>query len=578
MSKSNRQPELLRRQLSRRRLFAIGGVAVGSTALAQLLAACGGGGDDTSGATATSPGGANGGASTPGTGTNGDGTGGGPRQGGELIVGFIQEPDSLNPWMSGLNVALEIENTFYEQLTRVTPEGDHVPALAKEVPSLENGGISEDLKTYTYRLREDVTWHDGEPFTADDVVFTYNAIADPTVNARSRTGFELIESVEATDPHTVVFRLNRPSGAFLETFAYRGILPKHMFEGQDMNTTELNIRPTVGNGPYKFVEWVSGDRVVVERNENYYREGGYLDRIIFRFVPNSDTLMTMLETGEIDMRFVLTAEHVPLARQLPDYEVFATPAHSYFHFTINVDDPILGDRLVRQALSYGLDKQEITETVLQGLVEPHWSPIAQPCWAFVDPAEKMSYDPARAAELLDQAGWTMGGGGIREKDGQRLTINLMNIAGDSERLQVVQLVQAMWKELGAEVNIDAVDAATFVSKSTARDFQIAYGFWSFSSDPSGYNERFLSTSVANWMNYHVPEVDRLLLEGEATLDREARKELYAQFQEIVINDVPSLPLYNRVFFDVVKKRVRGFVPNSSNSTNMWNVHEWWVEE
>ena len=137
---------------------------------------------------------------------------------------------------------------IYESLTRVDPEGNHVPALASEVPSLENGGISEDLMTYSYTLRDNVTWHDGTPFTASDVIFTYEAIADPSVNALSRAGFELIESAEATDDHTVVFHLNEPSGVFLETWGYRGILPKHIFENEDMNTSEYNRAPTVGTG------------------------------------------------------------------------------------------------------------------------------------------------------------------------------------------------------------------------------------------------------------------------------------------------------------------------------------------
>ncbi|MCL4859313.1 MAG: peptide ABC transporter substrate-binding protein, partial [Caldilineaceae bacterium] len=175
---------------------------------------------------------------------------------------------------TGLTVGLEVEALIYESLTRVDPEGNHVPMLAAEVPTLENGGVSEDLLTYTYQLRDDVTWHDGAPFTAADVVFTYEAIANPEVNARSRIGFELIESVESVDDHTVTFRLNQPSGVFLETWGYRGILPAHIFQNEDMNTSEHNRAPTVGTGPYRFVEWVSGDRIVVERNEDYYRQGG----------------------------------------------------------------------------------------------------------------------------------------------------------------------------------------------------------------------------------------------------------------------------------------------------------------
>lgn len=501
-----------------------------------------------------------------------------PRVGGELVIGSIQEPDSLNPWLTGLTVGLEVEAMIYDSLTRVDPDGVHIPALAAEVPSIENGGISEDLLTYTYKLRDDVTWHDGTPFTADDVVFTYTAIANPEVNARSRTGFELIDSVEAVDAHTVRFTLKQPSAVFLETWGYRGILPKHIFENEDMNTSEYNRAPTVGTGPYKFVEWVSGDRIVVERNENYYRDGGYIDRIVYRIVPSSDALLTMLETGEIDMRFSIIAEQVPYVRDLGSYTVFATPAHAYFHFTINNADPILGDKRVRQALTHGLNKQVIADTVLQGLVQPHGSPVAQPSWVYVDHNDRFPFDPEAANALLEEAGWTLGADGVRTKDGQRLTLELLNIAGDSERLQIVQLAQAMWKEIGVEVNISQVDAPTFVSAMTTQEYQFAYGFWGFSVDPSGYNERWLSTSAGHWLNYDNPVVDQLLLDALQIVDREERRAKYVEFQDIVVEDATNIWVYNRVFFDAVKPRVQGFVPSASSSTNMWNVHEWWLQD
>ena len=505
-------------------------------------------------------------------------TSSGPVSGGELVIGSIQEPDSLNPWLTGLTVGLEVEAMIYDSLTRVDPNGDHIPFLAAEVPTLENGGISEDLLTYTYKLREDVTWHDGTPFTAADVVFTFESIANPEVNARSRTGFNLIAGAEATDDHTVVFTLNEPSAVFLETWGYRGILPKHIFENEDMNTSNFNREPTVGTGPYKFVEWVSGDRVVVERNPDYYQEGGYIDRIVYRIIPSSDTLLTMLETGEIDMRFSVTAEQVPIVQDLADYTLFATPAHAYFHFTINNTDPILGDVRVRQALTHGLDKQVITDTVLGGLVEPHGSPVAQPSWVYVDHSDRYPFDPEQAAALLEEAGWTLGDDGIRTKDGERLSLELLNIAGDSERLQIVQIAQAMWEDIGVEVNISQVDAPTFVNAMTTQTYQFAYGFWGFSVDPSGYNERWLSSSAGHWLNYDNPEVDQLLIDGLKTVDRDARRAIYEQFQETVVEDATNIYVYNRVFFDAVKNRVQGFVPSASSSTNMWNVHEWWLAE
>jgi peptide/nickel transport system substrate-binding protein len=548
--------------VSRRTLLKFGGFAVGSMTFAQALAAC------APDAPLAEPGVAPVDEPAPAT---------GPQVGGELIIGSIQEPDNMNPWLTGLTVGLEVEALIYEGLTRVDPEGNHVPMLAVETPTIENGDISEDLMTYTYRLREDVLWHDGTPFTAADVAFTFEAINDPEVNALSRAGFSLIDEVETPDDHTVIFHLNEPSAVFLETWGYRGILPKHIFEDVDMNTNEFNRAPAAGTGPYKFVEWVTGDRIVLERNENYYLEGAYIERIEYRIVPSSDTLLTMLETGEIDMRFALPAEQVSIVEDLADYAVLATPAHAYFHFTINNADPILGEREVRQALSHAVNKQRIADTILQGLVDPHNSPVAQPSWVYVDHNARYPYEPEQAIALLEEVGWMEGADGVRERNGERLALDLLNIAGDSERLQVVQLVQADLAEIGVEVNISQVDAATFVAAMTSQDYQWAYGFWGFSVDPSGYNERWLSTSPGHWLNYDNPEVDEILLSALQVADREERRALYERFQEIVVEDATNLWLYNRVFFDAISERVHGFVPNTSNSTNMWNAHEWWVE-
>lgn len=564
-------PQENSRQPSRRTFLKWSGLAATATAFSSFLAACA----STDAPATESPDAGDTTDTAADTAAESSGT---PTVGGELIIGSIQEPDSLNPWLTGLTVGLEVENLIYDSLTRVNPEGTHIPMLVTEVPSVENGGISEDLRTYTYTLRDDVTWHDGTPFTAADVLFTYEAISNPEVNALSRSGFDLIESVEAPDEYTVVFNLNTPNVAFLETWGYRGILPKHIFEGTDMNTSEFNRAPSVGTGAYKFVEWISGDRVVLERNEEYYQEGGYIDRIEYRIIPNSDTLLTAMETGEIDMRFVLSAEHVAIAQGFEDFVVYGTPAHSYFHFTINTGDEILGDTAVRQALTYGLNKQAITETILRNLYQPHGSPVAQPSWVHVDHTDRFAFDPDAARALLDEAGWVEGEDGVRTKDGAPLELTLLNIAGDSERLQVVQLAQAQWAEIGVQVNIENVDAATFVAAMTSQDFQFAYGFWGFSVDPSGYNERWLSTSPGQWLNYNNPTVDELLLDALEISDREERAAKYAEFQDIVVEDATNIFLYNRVFYDAVKERVQGFVPNTSSSTNMWNGHEWWIEE
>jgi peptide/nickel transport system substrate-binding protein len=196
--------------------------------------------------------------------------------------------------------------------------------LAKEVPTLANGGVSEDFQTWTFKLRDDVKWHDGQPFTSADVAFTLGVVqsVDVTV-AVGRAAYEGI-TVETPDATTVFFQLPNPNTTFLELWAYSGIVPKHVLEGVDVNTADFNIAPTVGTGPFKFVEWVSGSHITVEKNPDYYLGEPAIDRIIYQVVPSTDVLLSMMETGEIDMRFLVSTEQAPVVQDLAGWKLYST--------------------------------------------------------------------------------------------------------------------------------------------------------------------------------------------------------------------------------------------------------------
>ena len=542
-------------------------------AVALLLMACGGGAAPQATPVVSPPQGV-----TPGA--QPTAAAGAPKRGGVVTIGSIQEPNTLNPLLTNLTVSQEAYTLFLDALMKIDTNGQILPFLAKEVPTTANGDISADGKTYTFHLRDNVKWSDGQPFTSADVAFTYQATIDPKVNVVTRPpGMTGIASVETPDATTVIFHLKDAQAPWLLTWVGTAILPKHVLDGQDINTAKWNTAPTVGTGPFLFSEWVSGSYILGKKNPNYYLGEPYLDQVIYRIIPDSNALLAAQQKGDVDMRYAMTADQVAIVSALPDWTVTHTPSYSVFHFTINTADPIMSDVRVRQALTYALDKKGITQTILKGLVEPSWSPLTPASWAFDANVTKFDYNPDKAKQLLDDAGWKLNpASGVREKDGKPLAFAITNISGDAERLQIVQIAQQQWKAVGAQVDINLVDAATFVKTMQSGNFPIAYGFWGAGPDPDSMLSTWFYGKGNNWQRLNLPQLDSLIDQARVTLDQNKRKDLYIQAQELIAQQAPNIFIYSRVFFDGVKKKVHNFKPVGGGGVNTWNVNEWWIDQ
>ena len=485
----------------------------------------------------------------------------------------------MNPWLSG-STAPWFQTFLFDSLLAVDDSAEYVPRLAEEVPTLDNGGISSDLRTYTFRLRSDALWHDGEPVTSDDVAFTYGAAVNPDFAITQRAGYDQIEAVETPDEHTVVFRLREPNAAFLELWSYAGynpILPRHAFEGEDFNTSSFNRQP-IGSGPFKLVEWRTGSSLTLEANEDYYLGAPQVARIIYLIVPNFETLRTMMATGEIDMRFLLETAEIADVEAMSGWRVYSAPATAFFHFMLNNSSPALSDVRVRHALSAAVDKVAIVESLLHGTMEPHWSPVPRASWAFKEVETREEYNPARAMELLEAAGWVPDSGGTRTKDGERLSLRAVHIGGQPERDQVLAAVQQMWQAVGIEVVIEQVDVGAFVEAVNTGDYDVSYVYWLFSPDPDSLTSRY-SSGGQLWLQLPaevLAEYDALFEQGRLTADRDERREVYGTLQDLVAERAHNVFMFNRVFFDAVKDSVGGYRPNPTRATNMWNAYEWTV--
>lgn len=494
------------------------------------------------------------------------------RKGGRVVVVSSQEPKTLLPHLDLLTLSREVQRLVFDGLLTLDDKGEYVPRLAAEVPTVENGGVSADGRTYAFRLRRGVKWQDGTAFTAADVEFTWKMITDPKLPVPSRVVWADVTRVETPDPHTVRFHFAKPSLAFLGTVASdRGyIVPKHLLDGKDVVGSELGRKP-VGTGPFVVKEWAAGSHVLLARNPDYWEAGRpQLDEILVRIVPGTAGQRALLQRQEADLQLHVPTADVAFVRGLADYRVVAAPSYAWWHFWLNNEDAILKDRAVRQALVHGLDKAGITSGIMAGIVQPLHAVLPSAHWAHNPSVRVYAHDPARAAALLDEAGWKPGPGGIRQKDGKPLGLEILNIAGEAERLQVVQIAQAGWRQLGIDAKIRTIDAPAFPPAMSKGEFQVAYGWFGEELEPV-FN-LWLGT---NWQRYRNEPALDLLRQAQVTPSRPKRVELIRAFQAHAAEDVPTIPLAPRVLLNAASKRLRGYAPSAVGS--LWNAADWTKE-
>jgi len=515
----------------------------------------------------------------------------GPQKGGKLIVGCRDEVSQLNPVVAepAREMRVSLAAAIHDSLWRLSPQGE-VPNLAIEMPTVTNGGISADGLTYTVKLREDVKWHDGQPFTSEDVVFSWEALVNPDVKSASVIGVSEIESMEAPDPHTVVWRMKEPYSPLITAFADFFIVPKHILaESSDLNTDSYNASP-VGTGPFIFDEWVKGSNITLKANENYHGTGPYVDQLIFKVIPDLTVLYTQLKTGEIDITGYqgILVDHYEEALTLPDIEVFTTTNPDLEVFGFNNMNPLFEDKRVKTAIYFGMDKDPIINDIWKGLPLIADTYISRVHWAY-NPNVKdyWKYDPGKSKQLLDEAGWIVGEDGIRVKDGTRLSFENSLASGNQVREQIQQLLQQQFKEIGVEMIIANKPPSEmwgdFYSLSQFESYFGGQGR-TIGSDPD-WTWRLHSKNITaitgegyNTMAYSNQEVDRLLEAGTSEPDKEKRVDIYHELQEILIDDLPHCPIFHWTYIEGIKNTVKGFKPNPfALSYGCWNPNEWWIE-
>jgi peptide/nickel transport system substrate-binding protein len=515
----------------------------------------------------------------------------GPVHGGRVVIGVQQEPEMLSEILNSMATNNMVCNLIFSKFVKYDDHFQLIPDLIREIPTVENGGVSPDHLRYTYSLRSDVRWHDGRALTSGDVRFTFDVIMDPKVNVESREGWDAVSSLETPDDTTVVFHLKRPYPDFVsETFYDEPVLPEHLLSetrGERFHSARFHRAP-VGSGPFKFASWSPGSHLELVANTDYYGEGPYLDGIIFKFVPNENALLIQLKTGEIDAFDNANINFIAQLDAIPGIHVYRTPMLMYEHLDLNTEHPILADRRVRRALGYATNKSEIAERIYNGLVvaaaldefpeSPFYSHTA---------AEQARYDVAAARRLLHSAGWIdADGDGILDRDGVPLKLSLTASAGQPNRERTELVLREQYRMIGVDVDITnygpTVLYGTFEDGGVLKrgTFDIAMYAWLSSPAPSRREALYAATSVPpngqNHPRFRHDELTRLLEAGSTETEPAARAAAYRRVQEILVEETPVIPLFWYTAIDPVTERLRNFRPNATQSADTWNAAEWYL--
>jgi peptide/nickel transport system substrate-binding protein len=497
-----------------------------------------------------------------------------------LTIGYDREPDTMNRYAT--HILEDIESCVVEGLVTNDETMNIVPVLAAEVPTTENGGVvlrTDGGMDVTWRLRPGVRWHDGVSHTSADVKFTVDAINKGDWKPESVDGFDRISSVDIPDSLTAVVHYREVYAPYRLQFV-RGTLPKHLLEGKSIDAdTDYNRKP-LGTGPYRVVEWKTGEYILLEAAPGYWRGAEFpkIRRLLFRFLPNTTTRINQLRSGEVQMVALVPWDKVRELRDDPAIRLNTVVGNGYEHVTLNQRHfPPFGDLAVRRAMAHAIDRELIVKTVLDGLVTVVNGPIQPLSPAYEKNVTVYPYDPVRAQALLDSAGWRKGVDGIRTKGGTRLSFTMITQSGFAIRENVSQALQQQLRAVGIEAKVRLIDGTSISSVWFTGDFDAMLHWWQQGADP-GITLFFagdrMPPSGRNINYFRDDTLTGMLYASDRTADEAARITLLRQAQRRLATLVPELPLYNTSKVDAVPTNLTGFTGNPTNAGPFWNVWAW----
>ncbi|OBQ46197.1 peptide-binding protein [Halodesulfovibrio spirochaetisodalis] len=496
-----------------------------------------------------------------------------PEYGGRIILGSIADIANMIPMLSTDSASHTVASHIYVSPLKYDKDLNIVPYAAESFEVLDEG------KRIRITMRKDVQWEDGTPLTAEDVEFTYKLYIDPNTPTAYAQDYLLVKKFTLIDKYTFEATYEKPLARILISWML-DILPKHLLEGKDLLSSPLSSKP-VGAGPFKFKEWDRGEKVVLEANDNYFLGRPYLDEVVYRVIPDSSTMFLELKAGHLDMmtltpqQYLYQTDSAFFTNNFAKYR-YLSSGYSFLGF--NFRSRFFQDARVRRAISYAIDKEGLVKGVLFGQGKATEGPYKPGTWVYNTSIEDYGYDPAKASEIMKDAGWTKNKKGVLEKDGIPFKFTILTNQGNEERIKTATIIQSQLKDIGIQVTIRTVEWAAFIKEFINKGrFDALILGWNILQDPdisTVWHSSRAEDGGLNFIKYINPELDKWLELGRNTLDMDVRKKAYDRVQEILHTDQPYCFLYVPYSLPIVHKRFKGIEPALSGITH--NLDRWWV--
>ncbi|MDP1845920.1 MAG: peptide ABC transporter substrate-binding protein [Candidatus Moranbacteria bacterium] len=506
-----------------------------------------------------------------------------PIAGGDYTEGIVGQPLYVNPVLAAGNDAdADLCALIYSGLFKYDADGKIVPDL------VESYEVSDDKLAYIMHLKKDIKWHDGEPFTAEDVLFTVQAIQDPAFKSPLRQSWQGV-GVEMVDDSTIRFLLQSPYAFFLNNLSI-GILPKHIWETiapGNYPLAEYNLRP-VGTGPYKFINFEKdgeGNILSYElrANENYYSDQPYISNFNLSFYYDEDSIIEAYNNKQIFGMSYVSPSKIAEIKSKRSSDIHSINIPRYFAAFFNQQkSKVLANREVRKALSMAVDRQALIREVLFGEGKEIYSPIPPGAFGFTDDVKKFSFDIEKANKTLDDDGWKKGDDGFRKKDNQALEFKLTTTDWP-DLIQTAELLKKEWEAIGAKVEYEALPVADIQQNFIRpREYEALLFGQMLGIDPDPFAFWHSSQTRDPGMNlalYSNPDVDKILEKTRQEMDPAGRLDYYKKFQQTIADDVPATFLYSPNYLYVTSKKVQGVSINSMTTPDkrFSGVAKWYVK-
>ncbi len=509
-----------------------------------------------------------------------------------LVIATAADPRNLNPALASADPVLDLSAFMFSYTVRYDDHAKPVPDAVTEIPTIENGDVSKDGLTLRYKLRHDIKWHDGEPLTCRDMAFTWKAMMNPKNNVITTDGWKDIKDVDCSDPYVAVVHMKKVYAPFLQQlWSLNGngpILPEHLLAKYNdaqgsFNTAGYNSAP-IASGPYKFVAWDRGSDVRMQAFAGYFRGKPGISEVIYKIIPDGNTLVTQVQTHEVDVAWNLPPAAYERLKAIPGVIIDTPVVYTYDHVDFNLKRPMFADPRVRRALAYAIDRPSLLDKVQHNLGELTDTFECKTLYPESYDADtvKYPYDPKQAAALLDEAGWKLGPDGIRVKNGQRLSFQISTQTESTTGKAIQAQVQTYWHAVGADAEVKNYPTSLFFDNTAngilqGGKYDVAFFAWVGAADIDQgaiYSAHYLAPKGQNALFWQNARATAMMDDANSTVDQKRRIADYRVVQEEFAKDVPSIILWYRREVIARDARLKDFTDTPVITTPFWNTWQY----